>query len=77
MTIHSNYYENLNIGYIYYKLVNVSLEPDVRQVRHHVRDDFKPRILSQVKTFANSFDSVTAIGISCYVFVNLIELKTI
>ena len=52
------------------ELFEVPLDPDVGQVRHHVRDDLEPGVFGQMERFGNGADGVPAVGVAGDVLVD-------
>jgi len=55
------------------ELPHVALVPDVWQVRHHVRHDFVPGVLSKMEAFAHCPHGVPAVGVARHVFVDALH----
>ena len=55
---------------IFFKLLEVALDADVRQVGHHVCDDFEAGVFGEVERFGDGADGVSTVSVSGDVFVN-------
>jgi len=55
---------------IFFKLLEVTLDTDVRQIRHHMRDDFESSVFGKVEGLGDGTDGVTTVSVAGDVFVD-------
>lgn len=60
----------IRIFEVLFETFKIPLNTHIRQIRHHMSNDFIRTVFGQGKCFLNSLDCMSSVGISCYIFID-------